>query len=363
MYHRIRHRTSGGRLQNARAVGAVLCAACVASSCRSMLPWSGRGDALSPAQQRQIGVLSWQEWYNAHEPVRDDRQLEAVRRVGQRLATASGRTDLQWQFDMIVDRTPQIVAFPGGKVVVSDALLVLCENEGLLAAAMSHEMGHMLAGHGLERLHRHEVIAKDGHAQPPMPAAAFASGDPARAAPYSPRHEAEADSIALSLMARAGFDPESAHMFWTRITAGQSSPEYSGLARLHAVNSGRLSQMEASLAQARAMYRSSPAPLGTGETLAFDVRRDPRPDQPTPLPTRPNPIAAARIAPSLWTATMDRGTAKPDTWNADLETPDPVTFTALEDRPREPAEQPVRRASFDVPEDDEWLTPIVRPAE
>jgi hypothetical protein len=336
----------------------------VAAGCQSMLSWTGRGDVLSPAQQTQIGLLAWQDWHNAHEPVTDQQQVEVVRRVGQRLADASGRSDLQWQFDVVVERTPQVVAFPGGKVVVSDALLGLCENEGLLAAAMSHEMGHMLAGHGLDRLRTHASHRQHDTQGPPMPAAAFAAGDPARAWPYSPRHEAEADSIALSLMVRAGYDPEAAHTFWTRTAAEQASPQFSGLARLHAVNSGRLAQLESSLAQARTMYRSFPGQIGVGAALAFEVHHDP-PAAPLNSPEAPSTIGPrSRLAPSLWTATTDRGSTKPDTWNFDLQASDSNTLTAHADGPSLPPDQGVRQAAFESPdEQEEWLTPILRPAD
>jgi Zn-dependent protease with chaperone function len=360
---RIIHRGSGGRLRGAVALCAMLGVGCVAAGCQSMLSLTRRSDALSPTQQSQIGVLAYQEWCNTHEPVKDERQIEVVRRVGQRLADASGRRDLQWQFDVVVERTPQVVAFPGGKVVVSDALLGLCENEGLLAAAMSHEMGHMLAGHGLERLRSHDAQLHSGKRRPPMPAAAFAAGDSAHAWPYSPQHETEADSIALSLMVRAGYDPEAAHTFWTRTAAEQSSPQFNGLARLHSVNRHRLTQLESSLAQARTMYRSRAGQIGIGESLAFEVHHDPPPEpvQPSRAPTATVP--PARIAPSLWTATETRGAEKPSTWNSDLKSPDVTPLAAHAEGPTLPPDRPIRQAAYDAPDNEEWLTPILRPAD
>ena len=78
---RISHRGSGGRLRGAVALCAMLGAGYVASGCQSMLSLTRRGDALSPAQEAQIGLLAYQEWSNAHEPVKDQRQVEVVRRV------------------------------------------------------------------------------------------------------------------------------------------------------------------------------------------------------------------------------------------------------------------------------------------
>ena len=46
--------------------------------------------------------------------------------------------------------------------------------------------------------------------------------------PYSRQHEAEADRIGLTLMARAGYDPRTAVAFWERMGAvpGPRPPEF-----------------------------------------------------------------------------------------------------------------------------------------
>jgi predicted Zn-dependent protease len=46
--------------------------------------------------------------------------------------------------------------------------------------------------------------------------------------PYSRNHETEADKIGLVLMAIAGYNPDQAISFWTRMASsnGQAPPEF-----------------------------------------------------------------------------------------------------------------------------------------
>jgi predicted Zn-dependent protease len=344
---------------------------CVFAGCQSILSLTNRGETWSPAEQARIGSLAHREYLNAHQPVQQPEQRLAVEQVGRRLASASGRPEMNWQFEVVVDRTPRVVGFPGGRIVVSDALLAACRNEAELAAAISHEMGHLLAGHGLERLHQHRDAQHTKERGALSPGPAFAADEPSRVPPYSLRHEAEADSIALSLLVQAGYDPDAAHAFWMRAAAEQASPEFRDLARLHPVPRGRLSQLETSLAQARGMYRSHPGPLGQGAALAFEVHHEPMPEA-EPIEQRPAAIASSTNAhrptgPSLWTASANRDGTKPDTWDADLVLPAPG--------PALPPQREVMQAGFEQPErapersrvpaadDDEWLTPIIRRAD
>lgn len=378
MFHiRISPRRVRFRLRRAMRCCARLAAIggiCLLTGCQSILSLANRGETWSTADQARLGALAHREYLNAHPPVQQPEQRSAVEQVGQRLATASGRPEMNWQFEVVVDRTPRVVGFPGGRVVVSDTLLAACRNEAELAAAMSHEMGHLLAGHGLERLHQHRNAHGGNERGALSPGPAFAADDPSRIPPYSLRHEGEADSIALSLLVQAGYDPDAAHAFWMRAAAEQASPEFGDLARVHPVPRGRLSQLETSLAQARGMYRTHPGPLGQGAALAFEVHLEPLPEA-APIEQRSTAIASTTnaqrpSAPSLWTASVHRDGAKPDTWDADLVLPAPAL-----PGPALPPRREVMQAGFEQPErapersrvpaadDDEWLTPIIRRAD
>jgi hypothetical protein len=120
--------------------------------------------------------------------------------------------------------------------------------------------------------------------------------------------------------------------------------------------------LQTSLAQAQRVYQSHPGRVGSGDHLAFQVQRT-MPVAQSREPASTTIPVPMRAAPSLWTAAVNRGAAKPDTWNSDLKPAESATFTAHADGPVLPPDRRVRQAAFEEPDDDEWLTPIVRSAE
>lgn len=74
-----------------------------------------------------------------------------VNELGQRLATKSHRSQLQWHFTVL--DSPEINAFalPGGYVYVTRGLMAYMESEADLAGVIGHEIGHVTARHGAQR--------------------------------------------------------------------------------------------------------------------------------------------------------------------------------------------------------------------
>ncbi|MBL4631178.1 MAG: M48 family metalloprotease, partial [Paraglaciecola sp.] len=58
------------------------------------------------------------------------------------------------EWELVVFDSPQINAFalPGGKIGVYTGLINLTENQHQLAAVIGHEVGHVIAEHGNERM-------------------------------------------------------------------------------------------------------------------------------------------------------------------------------------------------------------------
>lgn len=74
--------------------------------------------------------------------------------IGQSLAKASHRPNIQYQY-MVVDK-PFINAFalPGGFVYITRGMLVHLNSEAELAGVLGHETGHITARHGVKRLQK-----------------------------------------------------------------------------------------------------------------------------------------------------------------------------------------------------------------
>src|SRR5204862_3103467 len=95
--------------------------------------------------------------------IREGPLVDAVRRIGLRLAKASEDPalrkaihlpDMQFEWEFRVVRSNQVNAFclPGGKIVVYTGILPVARTEAGLATVMGHEMAHATLRHGSERL-------------------------------------------------------------------------------------------------------------------------------------------------------------------------------------------------------------------
>ncbi len=79
-----------------------------------------------------------------------DPELTAyVQSVGKRLAAQARRKDeLQFEFNVLNDSTPNAWGLPGGKIAINRGLLTELQSEAELAAVLSHEIVHADAAHG-----------------------------------------------------------------------------------------------------------------------------------------------------------------------------------------------------------------------
>jgi len=126
---------------------------------------------------------------------------------------------------------------------VHTGLLNVAKNQNQLATVMGHEVAHVLARHGSERVSQSmglemAMIATDAITKEKMENSSnqqmlmSALGLGAQFGvllPFSRTHESEADLYGLDLMARAGFDPKQSVDLWKNMAAasgGQRSPEF-----------------------------------------------------------------------------------------------------------------------------------------
>ncbi len=196
-------------------------------------PETGRSQLLlmDPVQEARIGFQAFQEMKNKKPIVTKGSQAKQLQRVGKRIAKVVEVSHAQWEFVLFKDAdNANAFALPGGKVGVYTGMLPITKNEAGLATVIAHEIAHVTARHGSERMSQGMLIDVGGAvlsgvvgknaaaATHNMVMQAYSLGTTFGVLrPYSRTQELEADHIGLFYMARAGYDPRQALAFWQRL--------------------------------------------------------------------------------------------------------------------------------------------------
>ena len=236
-------------------------------------PVTGRSQfiILSQSEENQLGVAAFQQMLKEEEISNNQRYNKAVRRVGTRIANVSDTPAYNWDFK-VLDDDEQINAFalPGGKVGVYTGILPVAQTDAGLATVMAHEVAHVAARHGGERVSA-DVLAQIGAAGL---SAALGGSDPwvstaimqaygvgvtvGGMLPFSRSQEAEADRIGLIYMAKAGYDPREAIAFWQRMDAAvKDKPQPPEFLSTHPGYGTRISNLQRWLPEALPYYENS----------------------------------------------------------------------------------------------------------
>ena len=227
----------------------------------SRVPLTGRRQILLVPNSEVLALSSQQykQFLDTSRVVRSG-DADMVKRVGVRIRQAveqylnanglSSRLEgFNWEYNLV--QSPQVNAWcmPGGKIVVYSGILPYTQNEAGLATVMGHEVSHAIAEHGRERMSEGLVAGgliqlgqayTGSKAQQQQSAtgailmqavgatlpAAYQVG---RALPHGRTQESEADHLGLIFMAIAGYNPQQAVDFWSRMAkanTGKSTPEF-----------------------------------------------------------------------------------------------------------------------------------------
>jgi predicted Zn-dependent protease len=231
---------------------------------------TGRSQVLlySDVELDQMGAASFEQ-QKSEVPVTGDASTSAYVECISKAIVAQLPEGQRDGWEVLVFDSPQVNAFalPGRKIGVYAGLLQVATTQDQLAAVIGHEVGHVLARHGNERVSQ-VTLAQMSQA---AVAAAVQSSDMSSETgqlvmagfgmgaqygvlmPFSRSHESEADVIGLDLMARAGFDPEASVTLWQRMSAasgGEAPPEW---ASTHPSNESRIANLRSHMEGARAL--------------------------------------------------------------------------------------------------------------
>ncbi|MBM4029335.1 MAG: M48 family metallopeptidase [Planctomycetes bacterium] len=245
------------------------------------VPITGRRQ-LSLVPESLVTSMSLEQYnqFLAESKLSADVQATAmVRNVGNRIVQAIDQfyrergeanpvADYKWEFNLIADKTVNAWAMPGGKVVFYEGIIPVAQNEAGIATVMGHEIAHVVAGHGSERMSQALLVQMGGMAlstalsqRPEATQQLFMTayglgGQIGVLLPYSRLHENEADRLGMIFMAMAGYHPQEAASFWQRMSAvkgaGAQPPEFLST---HPADATRIRNLQELIPEAMEYYR------------------------------------------------------------------------------------------------------------
>lgn len=239
------------------------------------VPETGRSSLnfVGADEERHLGVQAFDEVKHKEKVSTNPEYNAMVQRVGSRIAAVADPDipNSQWEFVVFENSEPNAFALPGGKVGVYTGIFQITQNDAGLATVLGHEIGHVAARHGAERMSQQTLagigaaglsvaLSKQGSSTRQFALLAFGAGSTIGVLlPYSRLQESEADHIGLLYMAKAGYNPQEAVNFWTRFRdfnkkKGGSTP---GFLSTHPTDDKRIADLQRYLPEADGFYRTS----------------------------------------------------------------------------------------------------------
>lgn len=247
----------------------------------STVPITGRSQLnLIPASE--INSLSFQqynEFLKTNKLSSDAEKTAMVKRVGvniqRAVETYFAQNNLSkelkgyaWDFNLV--ESPEVNAWcmPGGKVVIYTGILPITQDETGLAVVMGHEIAHAIAQHGNERMSQGLLQQLGGVAlsvalkdEPALTQnlfmAAYGIGTTVGVMlPFGRKHESEADRLGLIFMSMAGYNPNAAVDFWTRMSAMKGGAQPPEFLSTHPSDATRIADIKKHLPEALKYYKN-----------------------------------------------------------------------------------------------------------
>ncbi|MDG2616682.1 M48 family metalloprotease [Thermoleptolyngbya sichuanensis XZ-Cy5] len=204
-------RTFRNRLERDLRAGAI------ANLLTGALGFALTGNLFGPISSIQTGIALLRGEENVGEAIarRAARQLpliqdEAVNayvnNIGQRLAAMTGRSEFEYEFFIIRDRSLNAFALPGGKIFINAGAILKARSEAELAGLIAHELAHTSLSHGFQLAVDANTL---GNAFQLIPYGGYAAN--LLYFNYSRDMERQADAFGTRLLSSAGYAADGLH--------------------------------------------------------------------------------------------------------------------------------------------------------
>jgi len=246
----------------------------------STVPYTNRTQLMLVSEKtaEQMGNMAFNEVKVETISLNNSKMDSAVNRVGTNISKAADKSEYQWKFLVVESNDANAFCLPGGKVVVYSGLFKYIKNDGELATVLGHEIAHAIARHSGERISQGYVESFGGIAIDTTLAifgipGIFGSVYSVAAhlgvnLPFSRTQEYEADYIGLMLMAKAGYDPDTAIVFWKDFSKESDYGSIKEFFTTHPMGKKRIQELKDLLPKAEKIYASNHIKLGVGERIS-----------------------------------------------------------------------------------------------
>jgi len=200
-----------------------------------------------------------------------DQKLERmVAKIVGKLTTVTDKPDQTYRITILDSPNINAFALPGGYLYVTRGLLALANDSSEVAAVIAHEMGHVIANHGILRQEKEAETAIAGRVASEVLHNESASREEElrgklRLAQFSRNQELQADAIGIKMIGEAGYDPFASARFLQSMEAYQSSTFSQATRQRHSASSLRLAMHAASA------HRVSARPIAIPSSTALMV--------------------------------------------------------------------------------------------
>lgn len=204
---------------------------------RNALPEIGvvAADTVSIDKEILIGDVIMRQM-QAQAPIVNDPVLtQYIQDLGNRLVIEADNTKFPFTFFLLNNSDINAFAFYGGHIGVHTGLIYNADNESEVASVLAHEVAHVTQRHLARRMQAAQrssplqiaslfgAIILGALAGDPQAGLAAVSASQAAATQmqlnYTRSNEQEADRIGITMLSRAGFDPNGAASFFGKLAA------------------------------------------------------------------------------------------------------------------------------------------------
>lgn len=181
-------------------------------------PITGENQRVSLTEEQEIamGLQALPQMVQQHGGLYQSQELQDyVDEVGFRIVRMSqaAETDYEYEFHLLADqKTINAFALPGGQVFITAALYERFSTEAQLAGVLGHEIAHVVARHGAQRMAKSELtnglIGAVGVGVGDIGAQRMAQmvGQMVNMS-YGREEELQSDTLGVEFMVDAGYDP------------------------------------------------------------------------------------------------------------------------------------------------------------